>query len=271
MSGPDLRHVGTRERQARILAQLKVLGFLSINELARDLRVSPMTVRRDLHVLESSGEARLVHGGASLAPAALHSTIFPRDTLGAARSRVAAQAVDLVGPTDTIAIDAGPTAYALARALPESFSGSVITHSLPVLQLLAEQPTGARVVALGGEFRADRHAFVGPTTEAALTRLRARTFFLEPAAVDPRGVYAGSPAEASLQRRLTDIADGVVLIATSDVTRSSAPALIAPLDHFTRFVTDGPVPGELRVALRRSGVTVHRPWTDTGKQSIASH
>ena len=271
MSDPDVRHVGGQQRRACILSQLRLLGFLSITELARDLRVSTMTVRRDLHMLESSGDVRLVHGGASLAPAALHGATFPRDTLGAARSRVAAQAVDLVGPTDAIAIDAGPTAYALARELPQSFSGSVITHSLPVLQLLAEQPTGARVVALGGEFRADRHAFIGPSTEAALTRLRARTFFLEPAAVDARGVYAGSPAEASLQRRLTDIADCVVLIATSDVTRSSAPALIAPLGHVTRFVTDGPVPAELWMALRRSGVTVHRPSTDTGKQSIGSH
>ncbi len=176
---------------------------------------------------------RLVHGGASLAPSALHGAAFPPDRLGAARGRVAALAAELVGVTDTIAVDAGPTAYALARALPESFSGSVITHSMPVVQLLAEQSTGARLVALGGELRADRHAFVGPSTEAALAGLRARTFFLEPAAVDPRGLYAGSPAEASVQRRLMDIADDVVMIATADVTRSSAPALIASLDHVT--------------------------------------
>jgi DeoR/GlpR family transcriptional regulator of sugar metabolism len=83
--------------------------------------------------------------------------------------------------------------------------------------------------------------------------------------VDPRGVYAGSCAEASLQRRLMDIADDVVLIATLDVTRRSAPALIAPLDHATRFVTDGPVPAELCTALCRSGVAMHGSSTDTRK------
>jgi DeoR/GlpR family transcriptional regulator of sugar metabolism len=264
MSSAVMRYAGAHERQARILAQLRLVGFLSITELARDLGVSHMTVRRDLQTLESSESVRLVHGGASLAPSALHGAAFPRDRLGAARGRVAALAAELVGPTDTIALDAGPTAYALARALPESFSGSIITHSMPVVHLLAEQSTKARLVALGGELRADRYAFVGPSTEAALAGLRARTVFLEPAAVDPRGLYAGSPAEASLQRRLMDIADHVVMIGTVDVTRSSAPALIASLDHVTRFVTDGAVPAELCRALRRSGVAMRSPCANDG-------
>ena len=189
-----------------------------------------MTVRRDLQMLESAGGVRLVHGGASLAPSALHGGASSGDGLGAARRRVAALAVELVGDTDTIAVDAGPTAYALARMLPEDFKGSVITHSMPVVQWLAEQPAGSRLVALGGEFRADRHAFVGPSTEAALAGLRARTFFLEPAAVDSRGLYAGSPAEASLQRRLMDIADDVVH--DRDVGRHAE--LGARSDHLAR-------------------------------------
>jgi hypothetical protein len=54
------------------------------------------------------------------------------------------------------------------------------------------------------------------------------------------------------------------VIATLDVTRSSAPALIAPLGQITRFVTDGPVPAELCAALRRSAVAMHSPSANTG-------
>lgn len=197
-----------------------------------------------------------MHGGASISPSALRYGAFAPDRLGAARDRVASAAVRPVGPTDTIAIDAGPTGYALARALPASFAGSVITHSMPVLQLLAERPGAARLVALGGELRIDRHAFVGPSTEAALAGLRARTFFLEPSAMDARGLYSDSVSEARVQRRLMDIADDVVLLATADVASRSAPALIAPLDHLTKLVVDAPVPRELATAMRRAGVTV---------------
>jgi DeoR family transcriptional regulator of aga operon len=215
-----------------------------------------MTVRRDLRVLELSEDVRLVHGGASAAPGALLGDAFRHDATAAARCGVAALAAQLVGSTDTIAVDAGMTALAVARALPETFVGSVITHSMPVVQLFAAGQSEARLVALGGELHPDRHAFVGPSTEAALAGLRARTFFLEPAAMDERGIYAGSPAEASVQRSLMGIADEVVIVATSAVLRSSAPARIAPLGDADRLVINGPMPDRFGYAARHAGLRV---------------
>ena len=116
---------------------------------------------------------------------------------------------------------------------------------------------GPRVVALGGEFLADRRAYVGPTTEAAVRQLRVRTFFFSPQAVDARGTYAGSPAEASVQRALMDIADQIVLVATSDVFASSAPACVADLDRMRAVVADHMPPVEVVDALRLAGVVPH--------------
>jgi DeoR/GlpR family transcriptional regulator of sugar metabolism len=113
------------------------------------------------------------------------------------------------------------------------------------------------VVALGGELLAGRHAFVGPTTEAATAQLRVQTFLLTPSGIDARGLYAASPAEASVQRQLMDIADDVVVVVTREAFRTSAPARIAPLDRLTRLVTDQRPPAELASALRRIGVVPH--------------
>jgi DeoR family transcriptional regulator of aga operon len=143
--------------------------------------------------------------------------------------------------------------------LPESFAGAVITHSLPVVQLLAAGRSKARLVALGGELCADRQAFVGPGAEAAVAGLRAKTYFLEPVALDEHGIYAASPAEASLQRRLIGIADEVVVIATSSVFNGSAPARIAPLTRVARLVVDRPVPERLEAVLRAAGLLSHTP------------
>ena len=127
------------QRRARVLALLREVGVLSITDLARDLGVSPMTVRRDLQRLETTGQVRTVHGGVGLAvgnpdPVA-RCTAGPR--------RVARRAVELMSTGDTVALDAGPAAYELARALPDDFTGSVITHSMRVMQLLAERATAA--------------------------------------------------------------------------------------------------------------------------------
>lgn len=256
MTDAGLRYEAAAERRTWMLSTLRSVGFLSVTDLARQLGVSQMTIRRDLHALENDGHVRLVHGGASLTPGAPPNSGSPEDDDAEARERVAAHAVGLVGDTDTIAIDAGATGHAVARALPETFSGCVISHSLPVLQYLS---TGRleRVVALGGELLAGRHAFVGPSTEAATAQLRVRTFFLTPCGIDARGLYAASPAEASVQRQLMDIADQVVLVVTREAFRTSAPARIAPLGRLTRLVTDQRPPAELACALRRVGVVPH--------------
>jgi DeoR/GlpR family transcriptional regulator of sugar metabolism len=260
---PVSRPEAAATRQAWIVTTLRTVGFLSVTDLARELGVSHMTIRRDLHALSETGDVRMVHGGVSLPAESLRrvalsgsgSSVPVLDGVEPGRAGVAERAAAMVGPTDTIALDAGPTALALARALSVDFHGSVITHSMPVLRLLDEQPSGATVVALGGELLAERHAFVGPATEAALEPLRARTFFVSPAAVDERGLYARTPAEASVQRRLIGIADRVVLVATHQVYTSSAPARIAPLDRLTALVSDRPPPRAIAVVLRQVDAT----------------
>jgi DeoR family transcriptional regulator of aga operon len=250
------------ERRQWILSTLQTAGFLPTTDLARQLGVSQMTIRRDLHALEDAGEVRKFHGGAGLAPSAARGAVFPDDEETEARRRVGAFAAGLIKPAETIVIDAGPTAYAVAQAIPEDFAGCVITHSMPVLKLLDERATAARMVALGGELLADRHAFVGPTTEAAVSSLRARTFFLAPATIDARGIYAQTAAEASLQRRLIEIADRVVLLATQQTFSSSAPARVACLDRLTAFVADRRLPAQVSDALRQLGVVPHIVGSD---------
>jgi DeoR family fructose operon transcriptional repressor len=71
------------------------------------------------------------------------------------------QAVSLVAPGDTIAIDAGTTGYALAEALPPGLARCVVTPSLPVLQLLGERDD-VQVIGLGGEVHRPSRAFTGP-------------------------------------------------------------------------------------------------------------
>ena len=254
LSAPD--SAPGAQRRARVLARLREVGVLSVVDLARELGVSPMTVRRDLHRLEMTGQVRTVHGGVGLAL----GDAGPGGRAAAGARRVARRAVELTAPGDTVAVDAGPAAYELARALPDDFAGSVITHSMPVMQLLAERacaPDGPRLVALGGELTGTRQALVGPTTLDAIAGLRARTFFLDAAAVDVRGTYACSTAEARVARGLAGLADEVVLLAPAEVFTGSAPALVATLDRLTAVVTDTSPPTALAAALDDAGVALH--------------
>jgi len=114
------------------------------------------------------------------------------------------------------------------------------------------------VHALGGELLVDRRAFVGPAAEAALDQLHARTFFLEPDAVDASGMYARTSAEARLQRRLVEVAERVVVVATHEVFSRSAPARIVTLDQVDVVVCDRPPPPRTAEAMGRATV-ISRP------------
>ena len=225
MTDTGLRYEAAPERRAWILSTLQSIGFLSVADLARQLGVSQMTIRRDLHALEDGGHVRLVHGGASVTPGALRASDLPEDDNAEARDRVARYAVGLVGEGESIAIDAGTIGYLIARALPDDFRGCVISHSMPVLQQLTAGRSH-RVVALGGELLPDRHAFAGPSTETAVAQLRVGTFFLSPSGLDARGMYAQSPAEARVLRQLMDYADLVVLVTKIEVFSLLVPSFI---------------------------------------------
>lgn len=245
-----LRYRDAAARRDAILHRLRLAGFCAVGELAEELGVSEMTVRRDLRQLEADHEVRLVHGGASLRPESLSSTLFSSraKSNGAAKRKIARRAASLIGLRDTIAIDAGTTAYELALGLPGEFTGSVVTHSVPVIQHMLSQPP-VRVVGLGGDLYHPSQAFVGPTTVEMASSLRVRTMFLGAAALDERGVYCDADVERPTKRALMSIADEVVLLVDHTKFSTSAPVLLCRYEEIGTLVTDRPPPAAVASAL----------------------
>ena len=54
-----------KQRREAIIEALNQRGYISVDELAKQLYVSPATVRRDLSELEKEGFLNRTHGGAS--------------------------------------------------------------------------------------------------------------------------------------------------------------------------------------------------------------
>lgn len=254
---PGYRYRSAPERRRRLVDLLAGSGFRSVVDLAADLGVSDMTIRRDLRVLEAEGEVRSVHGGAWLPPAGTATPAFGvRATVQtAAKRRIASVAVGLVGPTEPVALDAGTTAYEAACLLPADFAGTVVTHSVPVIAHLMSRQ-GITVVGLGGELLPESQAFVGSAGVEAARSLRVRRLFLGAAAVDRRGVYVDADAERATKLALLSMADEVVLLADHSKFSSSAPVLLCGLDEVDLLITDAAPDRALHEALRHAGTEV---------------
>ena len=243
-------------RRESIIDSLRAEGFLSIADLTRKLGVSHMTIRRDLQHLQRAGAVRVVYGGVSLSVPALHESSRWVSGNAAEELHLGRCAAALVRESDTIAIDAGGLGYEVAKALPKEFRGTVVTHSIPVIQLLMSRPRPPRVVGLGGEITAGVPAFFGASTVAAVAGVRVRLFFLAPDALDERAAYAQFDAEASVQRALVNVADRTVVVARHHCFADSAPLLLGVLDRLHALVTDARPPNKVERALCRAGIHV---------------
>jgi DeoR family fructose operon transcriptional repressor len=241
----DTRLTGEERAQA-ILAEVQRSGFASITTLSETLAVSDMTIRRDVRRLAKDGELRLVHGGVSLAPGPLRSATFAgrADQEANAKRLIAEAAVKLLAPTTTIAIDSGTTCAAVVAALPRDFRGTVITHSLPVLQQMLSHPQ-AIALGLGGELLPESQVLIGPRTTAAALELSVDLYFLGANSVDTRGTYLRGDREFPIKSALMKRASRVVLLADGSKLTHTAPVKLADLSALTSIITNVPVPAEL--------------------------
>lgn len=250
----DMRLTGS-ERAEAILAEVRRFGFASIAALSESLGVSDMTIRRDVRRLAAGDELRLVHGGVSLRHGALDSATFAgrADQEAEAKRLIAEAAAELLTPTTTIAIDSGTTCAAVASALPQDFRGTVITHSIPVLQQMLLHPK-AVALGLGGELLSESQVLIGPRTTASALELSVEVFFLGANSVDSRGVYLRGHRELPIKSAFIQRASRVVLLADGSKLTHTSPVKLADLDALSSIITSGAVPRDLRDRCTELGV-----------------
>jgi DeoR/GlpR family transcriptional regulator of sugar metabolism len=157
------------ERQKQILSRLTRQRRLSVTEIVEEFAISEATARRDLETLASQGKVQRVHGGViAIEQAPPELPILERageqadDKVG-----IGLAAAQLVGEKETIFLGSGTTVLEVARNLRDRKDLTVITNSLPVLNMLAGM-SGITVISLGGMLRESELSFIGHITEQAL-------------------------------------------------------------------------------------------------------
>ncbi len=266
---PKLRYDTAPARRARLQELVRDGGFRTAAELSEQLGVSEMTVRRDVRRLVAQGLLRSVHGGVSVvSEPSLNADFRLRAEQNSARKKaIARRAVEMIGADSVIAIDAGTTALEIARLIPASLRVSAVTHSLPVVNVLASRPH-VELIDLGGVLHADTQSFAGPATLAALQYLRVHTLFLGAGAVRNGVMYSTNHYDAVTKRALMEVADEVVLVVDSSKLSRTAMVQVAKLDVVDMIVTDDGIDEDAGDALRRIGPQVVIVPVGTGANDV---
>lgn len=250
------------ERRLQIVRALEDAGTLSTEQLAQRLKVSAETVRRDLVTLDQQGRLQRVHGGAMTSTPVRHDEppFAERAIVAAeAKHRIAQVAAGMVEPGQTLAFDVGTTVLAVARALPASFYGVVVTCSLLVAAELAGRP-GVEVLAAGGRVRGGDLAVSNAHTVAFFQDVHADVAFLGTGGVAPEAGLTDFYLDEVVTRRviLANASQSYALADTSKLGKV-APHRVCQLDELSAVITDERPPRSLAGAIRDTGVQLITP------------
>lgn len=245
----DRRHV--------ILERVAEAGAIHVAALARELRVSEMTIRRDLRRLERDGFLRQTYGGATAHLMRSFDLSFNARALQHAREKrlIGMTAAHLLGDARTLWVGIGTTGEQFARSLAGRPEMVVVTASLPIASLLGSRPV--RVVATGGTVHRDELSCVGPAAVATLERYTFDVAVIGCAGIDARvGVTELSDEDAEVQRVAVARSERVMVVADGSKIGAREMAVVAAPDRIATLVTDGSAsPIELG-ALRDLGIDV---------------
>src|SRR4051812_3327368 len=247
-------------RRREIAERMRETGAVTVAEVEERFGVSPMTARRDLAELERRGVVRRTHGGAVLPTVSAHEDSFARrlEVDAGDKARLAVAAVELLTPRETIFLDSSTTTYYVARRLVETgLAATVLTNSLPVMELLfKEGGPGLEVIGIGGTLRRLTRSFVGPFAVRTVQGHFADRLFLSVKGIAQNGMLTDAdPLEAELKRTMIEQAGESVLLIDQSKLSVRGLSVIAPVSEITTTLAAGLGDAEAD-ALRLGGTIV---------------
>ncbi len=239
----------TNEREAQIISLLREQSFLSVQELAAKLYVSPSSIRRDLTRLESLGSVKRNYGGVVAAggnptapPIAIRSEVNK-----AAKRTIAKKASALLRDGLSVLLDDSTTAAAMVEFLAEHREVTLFTNNIETA--LDATARGLRTYLLGGALPTDSATVtVGGFALDMLRSIHVDLCFFSASALSDAGdLFDSTEAHNLLRREMIRRADTRVLLCDSSKFLRSSLYRSVHVDDIDYICTDAPLPAQITV------------------------
>ncbi len=232
-------------RRRQIIEVLMEKNGRTIKELAKDLQVSEMTIRRDLQVLEANGVIKLVHGAAIYNPDNIDAKIVKDYDLLTAKNinnerknDIAKYAAGLINDQDFIAIDIGSTTERIVPNVPVDRKFSVLAFTANAMIPILSRPN-IKLFFGGGEYRKDTMTFVSEFSLDLIRSSRPDKVFLSAAGLDEEfGITCINPYEGPFKRALIKSAREKILLVDSSKFGRVEACYFGDFDQIDTIITD---------------------------------
>lgn len=259
-SSADKRVIGTSERREQIIQRLRQQGSVQVNDLSLFYGVSTVTIRNDLAFLEKQGIAVRAYGGALICDSAtpgVEPSVEDKSSLNTAVKRsIARAAAELIKPGHRVILDSGTTTYEIARLMRQHTNVIAMTNGMNVANALLEAE-GVELLMTGGHLRRQSQSFYGDQAEQSLQNYHFDMLFLGVDAIDlERGVSTHNEDEARLNRRMSEVAERIIVVTDSTKFNRSSLHKIIDTQRIDMIIVDENIPEENLEGLRKHGIEV---------------
>jgi len=252
--------VSAEIRHKTILEQVRSAGRIYVRDIARKLRVTEVTIRRDLTVLQTDGLVKKTYGGAVLAAPEVSASVRYRQTKKVGAKKIIGKlAGALVKDGDVIYLEAGSTCHEIIPYLVKKKNLTVIVNSLYLMRRLGEQ-AGHKIIIIGGEYRPERMDMVGPQAVAAIGQLGGfRAFTGADDITIDAGISGADEVTVGFAKMVLKRAAEVIFV--GDHTKFDRPALykIADIDRLDYIVTDTKPSNAWHTAAKKNSIKLLYP------------
>ncbi len=272
------------ERRLLIESYLRRKGIASLEDIAKIVGISLSTVRRDLDVLAEDGIVKRTHGGAQMTAsqlddqAALNVLILegekslygktkpkpPKiDELAFAsrniyqhreKKAIGKVCADLIALNQSVIIDAGTTAYHVARSL-KSKTPQIITNSLPVANCYTNT-SDVEVLVSGGVIYPPLGVLVGPLAVKTFSEMHVDVAVMGAGGITMDGVTNSHGLLIDIQRAMIRAAGKVILCLDHTKFGRRSLSQLCDLSAIDSIVTDTGASSSLLEQLQNAGLNV---------------
>lgn len=227
------------KRHEQIIKFVNKNKTVSVDDLSNLLKVSKVTIRRDLDELFAQGLLLRTYGGATSVlsylsqeiPSNEKSSLFVEE-----KRRIGKAAVKLINDDDVIVLDSGTTTFEIAKQLNHRVT--VITNDLKIAMELCLRDYVTLYIT-GGLVENNIFSTTGKATENFLNEFHADISFLAADAISLRyGITNRTVSQVPIKRSIARTGAEKILVADHSKFEKEALANIGLLDELNVIITD---------------------------------
>lgn len=228
-------------QEERIRGIMKILNKenrVLITELCKIYSTTPVTIRKDLDLLEKEGMLKRTHGGAILYKPLFHGlALNEKEKLHAEeKERIANEAIKMINEGDVVILDSGSTTTQLAKKMKDLKGITVITNAINIAFELANSEL--EIILTGGSLQKNSSTLIGPFAEEILRKISADKLFHGVDGIDYEiGLTTPNITEANTSHVMMQRASENILLVDSSKFDRRSLGVICQIKDINKIIT----------------------------------